>query len=535
MSVPSTIAPRGFEPFRRPPYPLAGPMPAHPASRVAPQPMSRGLPALDLGRIAKNVLLITLLLLLNIFGNVGAAVFFAILAMMVVYSPSAAFKALIIMWLGLMLNHALVPKSLTWTPCRLILPYLCLVRFSVDIISLRTSLFTQPFYVAFLVYCATMALCSFISGWYTAVALFKLANFWAAFTSVFAGAFVLIRKRIDIGEWLVSLIMSATSIGLIAIAIGKSKISFGVGDSVHFGGAFLHPNCHSSYGSLFVVSLFAIYAFSPYRRRWLVFPLLAIWAVFIAWSRSRTAVLATSLGFMAMIPFMVSSLRPAGWIRRVNISRGTMAALVFAACVLLGVADVATGNRISQAVIAFVNKSDRVDDRGDVSLNVDDVLYSRASKIDESVANFRENPVFGIGFQVAKSEAFIRNATIFTAPVEKGFLPTAVLEEGGIVGACAFMVFILAMPLTFIFQRNGPALAAFFTFIGSSLTEVSVFSPGGSGGFGWVMVAAAYVFGESCWALRRTAGRAPAPSGLNVARPGLARLPDPRLGPGVAG
>lgn len=534
MNTLSPVGVPGFEPTPRP-YPLSAARGPIAAPRGLPRSASRTMPPLAIGRIAKEATLITLLLLLNIFGNVGAAIFFTILLVMSFTSSSAAFKALVIMWLGLMLNHGLVPKSLTWTPSRLILPYACLARFSFDMVSMRASLFTQPFYVIFLVYCLVMALCSFMSGWFTSIALIKLINFWAAFSSVFAGAFVLVRKRVDIGEWLVSMIVAATAIAFLAIASGRAYISFGHGSSNHFGGAFLHPNCHSSYASLFCIMLVAVYAFSPYRQRWLVLPLLAIWAVFIAWSKSRTAVVATGIGVLSMAPFVVSAVRPAGWIRRVNIRRSTLVAMAAVAGVTILVADIASGNRISTAVVAFVNKSGPLDDLGEVSLDMNSVIYSRVTRISDSMENFRENPVFGIGFQVAKTEWFARNATIFTAPVEKGFLPSAVLEEGGVLGAVAFLIFIVSLPMTFLVRGNIPAFGAFCSFIGSSMTEVSLFSPGGSGGFGWVMVAAAFVFGEMCWVKKQ--GHAPLPgrSPRDTARPALARVPHPLPGIATAG
>ncbi|MBU6275064.1 MAG: hypothetical protein KGQ61_00335 [Planctomycetes bacterium] len=497
---------------------------AHHGSPTVARPAARRSPApLALGRIAKDALLITLLLLLNSFGNVGAGVFFAILLGMTFYSPSAAFKALIIMWLGLMCNQALVPKSLMWTPCRLALPFISLTRFSFDLIALKASLFSKPFYVVFLTYCSVMAVCSVMSGWYTTIALIKLFNFFMACSAVFAGALVLVRKRIDIGEWLVSMIVSTTLIALLAIAFFNNGL-VGVREDdptaplKHFGGAFLHPNCHSTYGSMYIVMLVMVFVYTNYRQRWIVWPLIAIWALFLVWSKARTSFVATALGLLTLLPFLANSVRST-WIRRANLSRTSAIAIALVACVGLLLANIVTGNAIGEAIIAFVNKSDRLSDTGQLELNVDYVLTSRIGKMEESLVNFRDNPIFGIGFQVAKSDYFIQNATLFTAPAEKGFLPTAVLEEGGLLGTPFFIAFILVLPLTFLAERNIPALAMFFTFMGTTMTEVTLFSPGGSGGFSWLMVGAAYVFGESTWIPKSPTSTTARPvSPMNAAR-----------------
>lgn len=504
---------------------------SHHGSPVIARPAARRSPApLALGRIAKDALLITLLLLLNKFGNVGAGVFFAILLVMTFRSPESAFKALVIMWLGLMCNQDLVPKSLTWTPCRLALPFIALIRFSFDLIALKTSLFAKPFYAVFLAYCFVMAVCSVMSGWYTTIALTKLINFFVAISAIFAGATVLIRKRIDLGEWLVSMIVATSLIALIALGFfNGGMVSIRENSPAnHFGGAFLHPNCHSTYGSMFIVMLVLVFVYTNYRHRWIVWPLIAIWATFLVWSKARTAFVATALGLLTLLPFLAHSVRST-WIRRVNISRSRAGAIALVGCVGLLLANVVTGNAIGEAIITFVNKTDRLSDTGEIEFSMDSVLTSRIGKMEESLANFRENPIFGIGFQVAKTQYFVQNATLFTAPAEKGFLPTAVLEEGGVLGTVFFIAFITVLLLTFLAEHNTPALVMFMTFMGTTLTEVTLFSPGGAGGFSWLMVAAAYVVGERLWTPRSSPPTAGRPLGrMDPARPsahGMAPLP----------
>jgi hypothetical protein len=520
------------------PHPLQAPRPAHPGIPL-PRAIQRAAQTIDplaAGRIFRSAALMLGLLLLNMGGNPGAAVFFGILTIMVFVSPAMAFKALGIMWLGLMANQAFVPKSLTWTPMRLVLPYLCLARFAFDLLTSksRVSLIRQPFYLVFLGYCAVMALCSVMSGWYTTIALFKLLNFWAAFTAIFAGAFILISRKIDIGEWVVSLVATAAGLGLLSVVTGEHYNVYKYGLQVKlFNGAFLHPNSHASYGSLFIIFLVCVYTFSTYRRRWLVLPLLATWGMFVLWSQSRTSITATMLGLVSLFIMTGPATRLQGWIRRSHLSRAHFALLGVLALIGLLVGEVVSQGRVTAAVVGFINKKEVTDPSQ--GFDPTSILTSRIGLINAGLENFYENPIFGIGFQVAKTEYFVQNATIFTAPAEKGFLPTAILEEGGVLGTTAFLVFIGMLLGTFLWQRNVPALTAFATFMGSTMTEVSIFSPGGSGGFCWWMVAAAWVFGELCWQPRAQAVARSSHGRLDAARPGVGRLPPLLPGFPVAG
>jgi len=459
---------------------------------------------LVLPRIAVEMLLVFGLLLLNLAGEWGSGAFFLILVVMCLFSSSAAFKALMIMWLGLSINTAFVPKTLTWTPLRLALPYVAIARFLYDYLLTKPRFFSQPSYIAFTVYCLVMALCSVLSGWFTLIALFKLANFFAIVTGVLLGGSILAAKRTDPGEWVVTLITMTAAIGWISIALGLHHNMIRIGfSSQHFTGAFFHPNSHASYGSVFISFLIAVFAYSRYRHRWLMIPLIAMWLLFMMWSKSRTSFIATTAGLAVLLVFGGSTARLTGWIRRSNLSRVQILTSLVAAMTCFVITDLATGGRISMTIIRFINKQGD-DDNADTFLDANAILLSRSGLMQYSMANFRASPIYGIGFQVAKTEEFARNATIFTAPAEKGFMPTAVLEEGGILGASCFVVWMMMLAGTFIVRRNIPALMLLSTFFTSSMTEVTLFSPGGTGAFGWIMVAAASAFGDACWTSART-------------------------------
>lgn len=447
-------------------------------------------------RIARTATLLLGFMLLNKLGAAGTMAFFVILSLMVLRSPRAAFQAIALCGLALMINTAFVPKSTIWTLGRLVIPALAMVRFLIDLITMRVSGRGLVTYGALLVYILAMAVCSIMSGWYTQIALLKLLNFWICMTAIWIGTMVLRERRIDISEWFVSLIVATAVIGLLALVVGESA-NFVRGDRLidsMFVGAFVHPNIHGLFASLFFTFLSSVALFAPYRHRWILAPWIGVWLLFMAWSASRTAFVASALGLGVLAiysrPFRSRSGR--------RLTNSVSRTVIITSAVISGIAlvaiDLSTGGTISRRLVQFVNKNEQLDE-----ITAATVLSSRQALINMSWSNFLENPVFGIGFQVAKTQEFIESATLFTAPAEKGFLPTAVLEEGGAIGTITFIIFLTILVTSMGRERNVSALAAIAALLGGNLTEVSLFSPGGAGLLGWTMVGAASILGDHCW------------------------------------
>lgn len=484
---------------------VAGPAPGLANAHVpAATRGSLSLP-IDAGRLATTALTIVALLLINKAGTFGAIGFFAILLVMLFRSPQAAFKAMAICYLGLMINQAFVPKTLPWTPGRLILPFLALFRFSSDLSALRASLFSRSWYLALLAFVAVMAVCSIVSGWFTHIALLKLFNFTTTVTAIFSGAIVLRLKRIDLSEWFVALVLAATIFGLGSVVLGVSsnfrQIQVAPGQvltELGFNGAFLHPNLHATYATLFICFLSLVLVFGRYRQTWLVLPMIACWFAFMAKSASRTSFIASAIGLALLIVLAAPARNRHRWIMRPKFSRASLVATAVLLLIAAIVLDLASGGAVSKPIVRFVNKSSATE--GTVaSLDTEKILSSRKGLLELSWKNFEENRLFGIGFGVAKTEVFAQTATLLTAPAEKGFLPSAILEEGGLFGTAAFVVFLLMFMGSMLSEKNFAALVTFVAFLATNLGEVTFFSPGGAGTFGWITVAAAMILGDHCW------------------------------------
>ena len=119
------------------------------------------------------------------------------------------------------------------------------------------------------------------------------------------------------------------------------------------------------------------------------------------------------------------------------------------------------------------------------------VTSSRQGLIDMSMSDFRRNPLFGRGFQVAEytadQVAMAGSSFVISAPVEKGVLPIMVLGETGVVGAIVFTIFLISFYSTSCRRRLYVTAALFTVLLATNMGEATFFSPGGSGGLLWTV------------------------------------------------
>jgi len=112
--------------------------------------------------------------------------------------------------------------------------------------------------------------------------------------------------------------------------------------------------------------------------------------------------------------------------------------------------------------------------------------------------NFLESPLIGLGFEVSKAHYFEENVTLFYAPIEKGFLPLAVLEETGVIGPFFFLVFLVTYMRSLGDELYMPGLAMFLTLLAVNCGESMFFALGGHGSFGWLLFTAGTQLGDRC-------------------------------------
>lgn len=149
----------------------------------------------------------------------------------------------------------------------------------------------------------------------------------------------------------------------------------------------------------------------------------------------------------------------------------------------------------SDIIFPFIQKG------SNTSLNINELFsQSRGDLTQSSMQNFKDSPLFGIGFGVPtnyNSEEGFGNIRYFQgipigASVEKGFLPSAILEEIGLIGftlTVLILYFLIGkVRKKFTAQTLWILLAALFINIG----EAVFFSLGGPGLFIWIIFGFTY-------------------------------------------
>jgi hypothetical protein len=457
-------------------------------------PRGNVAPPLSIERIGGHALLIIALLLVNKGGIAGTSAFFAVLAVAVLQSPEWAYKAMTLAFFGLCCNQWYVPKTPLWTVARFILPMLILLRFSLDLSRMNASLFRYRFFIMHLGFIAIAAMLTSLTGYFVHISLLKLFNYTVVTTAIFAGIEVMRQRRSDLCEWYMTLIVVAVVLGLASFPLGiayNAKALVREGAISYFNGPFYHSNTLGPFAAMMSLYVMCVYLFGPYRNRWICGPLLLVLIYFMRASQSRTSFAALAVSMMVLIGLVFVLTRRRHLALRLNTHRSSLVAAAFAGFIAVMAVDLGTGGKLTNSVTKFVNKGGKSE-----SVDLDQVLYSRMGRIHMSLENFRSSPLIGIGFEVGTDEYFKANATLFNAPVEKGFLPTAILEQSGVIGTAMFVAWLLTLTSFLMSRVNVPGLVLLCGFLTVNCGEVMFFGVAGHGGFGWLLMAGGIMLGD---------------------------------------
>ena len=212
--------------------------------------------------------------------------------------------------------------------------------------------------------------------------------------------------------------------------------------------------------------------------------LLTFFAALLYMSASRTGMLAFMLGTLAAGAMGLFSSRPE--LRAVL--TGIPPFLRLAAAATLTILSIVFFQGLVQGVQQVVFKGD-----AESSL-AENFAGSRGELIDASFENFKERPIFGKGFGIPSyfDEFAIRYDPIFglpvSAPVEKGVLPVAVLEELGVVGGLFFLWLIYALLHRVARNSEYRMIGLLVCALAINLGEAVLFSAGGFGLLVWLVI-----------------------------------------------
>lgn len=136
----------------------------------------------------------------------------------------------------------------------------------------------------------------------------------------------------------------------------------------------------------------------------------------------------------------------------------------------------------------WVRKTENVEaDQRDLS---EALTQSRMGLVSENMRDFYRNPMFGMGFQTCEDHQLLYQAgaiSIFSAPIEKGVLPTMILGETGVAGALTFILWLTVFVGVCMRKKYICTVSLLGVLLCTNMGEASFFSPGGVGGMLWIM------------------------------------------------
>lgn len=460
--------------------------------------------AFTLSNIAVNVLIIAFLFFINRLGELGNIVSLGCLAIMALTSVSGGIKALSVLALIIMANPFMVEKTSILLIFRFPLVALIGARILWDVFTKRPELLRLPHLNALLLFGAVCVILAPINGYFTMVAVMKATLFTYGAYIILIGTELNRSRMSDLTVWFTAIIIFISAVSYLSIPLGISHVfrgelllsSMGVGG---LSGITTHQQALGSFASISAVFCFALGVFSKLPKRWLFILLFFSFLPILIMTQSRTAVASLILSLLFIIaaaPFILkgrkavfNKFRPMKWIA--------------GGCILVFLGfftDFASGGRIADRIMDFALKglAGRV-----YTVEVEDLTATRMGLIEQSWRVFLDSPLTGLNFGTSTSPYFIQNASAFSAPTEKGFIPTAVLEEIGIIGAVFFIVFLFLLFRKLVQDENIIGFGVLAGFLIQNLGEMMFFSFGGAGLFSWSIVGAGIAVGYRHQFIRR--------------------------------
>ena len=230
--------------------------------------------------------------------------------------------------------------------------------------------------------------------------------------------------------------------------------------------------------------------------------------VLVLLTRARTAAFATIFAVGVVVLTRMLARRR---VQQASLGRPLLV-MSIVAVVVTGLA-LATGE-VSRFVTHFAYKGTEKETH-----NLGSAFYeSRGGGVLAEWRHFQDSPLLGNGFGVYPDGKFPSGVVEFagipiSAPVEKGFLPTAILEEGGIVGAGS-LAFLIVWLGRYAWRSNDLRWRAMFIgCLAINIGECVLLSPGGIGILDWLLMGIAL----TAWRAQlhtapRLPNRAPQPS-----------------------
>jgi len=414
---------------------------------------------------------ITILIWIQAFGGAVTIVTYIGLIFYALFSSKTAIKALAIGVVLTFLNPGIFSGSNYTYLLRWVLLFSAASRIYINWLMLYKKI---PSWIIYLfIFCAFSLLSSLINSYAFFVSFEKIVIFFIGASCIHLGF-----KQTTNASWrswfytFFSTVL-ISSLPLLFLSEGYVRNSKG------FQGILNHPQAYGVYMVIPTLWLTGIWLVNKKTTFIMKFIILGGWITVFA-SRSRAAILAAVLGIL--FTMVIACFRRPSWNKKLLmiIRKPVFIAMIFLVIIVM----MFPGNIVKEAVGDFIYKN-----TGSIYENI---YHSRGFLIERSWENFQEHPLTGIGFGVAsdKQDFIIKEAKFIniplSAPTEKGFLFSALLEEVGIIGTFLFLLFFFKLIKPILKYGDLPSMWLFACAFFITCSEMVFFSLGGLGMHVWL-------------------------------------------------
>ncbi|HMB93912.1 MAG TPA: O-antigen ligase family protein [Rhodothermales bacterium] len=324
------------------------------------------------------------------------------------------------------------------------------------------------------------------SGWMPGLSMFKLTVFCIGIVTLFVSFYRTLHLTHYWRSWFLTYFTAIAVLSMLIYPLGIGYLRTGQG----YQGIMIHPQTLGPMAGVLMSCVAGYCVVRPDRStQWL--PVLGALGALVFLSGSRTGAVVLAGG--AVLSFFVFA-----W-RRDEVALGPllMKPATFVAIFVLGTVLLLFPASLQEPITAFIQK-----DAGEEATGVSELYEdTRGELIEMSMNNFRAAPLVGIGFGIPSDPASLdpdavgyeRVEYVMGIPVsasyEKGFMPAAVLEEVGVLGALFLIMLLAAIAVPVIRYGSFPVVWTFLAAFLVNFSEAVLFSIGGLGLMIWMLFA----------------------------------------------
>ena len=391
--------------------------------------------------------------------------------------PKAVIESLALLFLLMNLNPGISPKAEEASLLRWVVLFSSFARIIWDAIINHQKFPTSTLSTIY-VFTGSVLVFTFFASYAPTVSVFKLITFTVGTTTILTAFY---RTRHLAEYWLSWFVTLFVFIMTVSLPLYVSPLGY-LRTGKDFQGILRHPQTFGPVAAP-MAALFTGLLLSRAKNSWPIVAgcVLGWGALFTA--GARTAVLA-AVG-SCLIALIVGALFQPQWITvlRRGLTRSTAYVVL-----LVGLsAAVLQWDTLTRFATDFLLKG-----KEEMTI-VESLQDARTNAVSQSMDNFKTSPIIGIGFGVDSDSTTFKIKEGFLglplgASVEKGFLPSAVLEETGIAGALLLLLVLVALILPVLRYGTFPL---FWMLIASLMVnggEMVFFSIGGLGLYFWLLI-----------------------------------------------